>query len=90
MELKNVIDCQCRVSATYEEDGTLRVKVFASADYAKNRSATAEVADVPEDLQASLAAAMKAVLDAASPKLGQRVSAAMHKSAEVAAAHGEI
>ncbi len=105
MDLVQKITAKTRVSATLEEDGTLSLKVFGQAEYAKGKTTTAEVGaedlgfdkeqkEFDPKLQAKLLddvkAALKAVLADAAPILGQRVGKAIHKSAEVAAAHGEI
>jgi len=90
MELTQTITCITRVSASLEEDGRLAIKVFAQADYAKGRSTTAEVADIPGPLREAAQKALQAILDEAAPRLGPRIGHAIHKSAEVAAAHGEI
>lgn len=92
MKIKNEIECRARVSATLDESGTLTLNVFGQAEYAKDRTTTAQVgdADIPAKDRDAVAAALKAVLDGAAPKLGPRLARSISKSAEVAAAHGEI
>ena len=92
MKLTSVIECKTRVSAGLEEDGSLSLKVFAETEYAKGRTTTAEVGvvDISAEMQDVVRAALQAAMDEAGNKLGQRISQAKHKSAEVAAAHGEI
>lgn len=92
MELTTKVDCRVSVSATLRENGELSVKVFGQAEYAKDRTATAEVsgADLPPAEVEAVKVALGAVLESASKKLGPRVARAIHKSVEVAAAHGEI
>lgn len=92
MELVTKVEAATRVSASLTEDGALSLKVFASADYAKGRSATAElpVAALDPEKVAAVKAALQAVLEDAAPKLGAPLTRALVKSAEVSAAHGEI
>jgi hypothetical protein len=90
MQLTQKIDCVCRVTATYEEDGRLAIKVFGQAEYAKGRTTTADVVEIPESLQAKAKTVLEEILIAAAPVLGARLGKAVHKSAEVAGAHGEI
>lgn len=92
MKLTNVIECKTRVSAGLEEDGTLSLKVFATTEYAKGRTTTAEVSvdDLSAETKEKVAEALTLALDEAAEKLGPRITQAKHKSAEVAAAHGEI
>ena len=100
MELKQTIQCTTRVCASLEENGSVSIKVFGSAPYAPGGddapgpTTTAEVgaADIPEALRATLASALAAVLadEQVQQVLGNRIGQAIHKSAEVAAAHGEI
>jgi hypothetical protein len=92
MELTTTIACRCRVSAGLEEDGRLSVKVFGEAEYAEGRTTTAEVPghEIADALKDKLAAVLGEILAAATPALGPRVAKAIHKSTEVAAAHGEI
>jgi hypothetical protein len=90
MELTTTVDCRCRVSATLEETGELSLKVFGQADYAKGRSTTAEVIDIPPVLRENVKAALHEVLKAAEPALGPRIQRSIHISGTVAAAHGEI
>ena len=94
MELTTTVSCRCRVSAGLDEAGQLTAKVFADAEYAPGRRTTAEIAqaEIAPSLVTNLHAALKAILEAVSksPLLGRRIQAAIHKSAEVAAAHGEI
>ena len=75
MKLKQSIDCQCRVSATYEESGALSAKVFASAPYNdKGGTATAEL-PVSDELKAELAAVMRKILAASEAALGAQIVA---------------
>lgn len=92
MELKQTIECRVRVSAGLEEDGTLTLKAFASSAYAPGATTTAvvEIDDLPLPVATTVKAALREALAAAQPLLGKRIGAAIHKSAEVAAAHGEI
>jgi len=89
MELKQTVQCVCRVSALYQEDGTLSVKVFASAPYnAAGASATAELA-APDDLQQELAGVMHKILAATAPALGHAMGEAIHTARRAARALGE-
>lgn len=93
MELTQTIQCTTRVSATLEEGAEqATAKVFASAEYAKGRSTTAEVGahEVPPAMITELTRVLGAIRAHAEKTLGARIGTAIHKSAEVAAAHGEI
>lgn len=100
MELTQTIKCQTRVSASLDESGTLSIKVFGTAEYAPGTketpgpTTTAEVFgnEIPEGVRDALRAAMQAALDGTEVQklLGDRIGKAIHKSAEIAAAHGEI
>lgn len=92
MELTTTVKCDTRVSATLEEDGRFSVNVFAAAEYAKGRTTTAQVAghELDPEKVAAAAAALQALQEDAAAKLGPRLNRAIHKSAEVSAAHGEI
>ena len=90
MKLVTTIECQPRAVASLEEDGTLAVKVFASAEYAPGMTTTAEYHDVSSEKKEALKAALQAVLDEASEKLGPKIAQAVYKSTEISAAHGEI
>lgn len=89
MELKQSISCRCRVSAIFEEDGTLSVKVFAQAPYDGAKTATAEAAP-PAALHAELAAVMQKVLQATQAQLGQGIVDAIHISRQAAKRLGEL
>lgn len=89
MQLKQTTDCTCRVTATYQEDGTLSAKVFASAPYNdKGATATAEFA-VPADLKAELGLVMQKVLAASAAGLGEQMGDAIHAARRAARALGE-
>lgn len=92
MELTTTIKATARVCATLEEDGTLSLKVFGAADYAEGVSTTAEVSgsELPAETSDAVKAALSNALLAAAEKLGPRIQRAVHTSATVAAAHGEI
>ena len=92
MELTHTIDCTCRVSAGLDETGLVRLKVFASAEYAKGASATVQVQsdELPSSLKEQVEKALQAVMDHVQPQLGGRLVKALVKSTEVAASFGEI
>lgn len=92
MDLTTTIDATTRVSAGYEEDGTLRVTVFAQAAYAKGRTATAavETHEIPDALRTRLAAVLAEIQQAVAPPLRTRLTRALVKSVEVAAQMGEL
>jgi hypothetical protein len=92
MELKQTIVCTTRVCASLEEGAGASVKVFGQAEYAKGRTTTAEVSqhEIPEALRAKLTGVLEEIRTHAEGALGQRIGRAIHKSAEVAAAHAEI
>jgi coenzyme F420-reducing hydrogenase beta subunit len=92
MELRTTVSAKVRACATLEEDGTVSVKAFASADYAPGCTTTVSVEsqEIPEKVRQAVAAALLEVQNAAAVTLGVRIQRAIAKSAEVAAAHGEI
>lgn len=92
MELTQKINCRTRVVATLQENGDLSVKAFAEAEYAKGCTTTAEVSggDISPAEQEAVTAALGQVLKSATGALGSRIGRSIHKSAEVAAALGEI
>lgn len=92
MKLTTTIDVALRVSARLEDDGSSSVTVFATAPYAKGRTTTITVTtdELPEQVVADLAEALRAAQEAAAPLLGTRIQRAVHKTTEVAAAHAEI
>jgi hypothetical protein len=80
MELKRTVKCTGRVSATYEEDGALSLKVFATASYRDddvNATTTAEVSEVSIARTTAVKEALKAALDEALPKLGEKIGDAI-------------
>jgi len=89
MELKQTISCTCRVSAVYEEDGALSVKVFAQAPYDGAKTTTAE-STTPIELQAELRAVMDKILEQAKGALGEKIGDAIHVSRQAAKALGEL
>lgn len=90
MELTSKIAAHCRVVASLEESGELTVKAFAQAEYARGRTTTADVIEIPPAVRAHVEDALRAVLEAAMPALGVRIQRAVHKSTEIAAAMGEL
>jgi hypothetical protein len=89
MQLTQTIQCQCRVTATLQEDGTLTASLFASAPYNdRGGTATAQLA-VSDDLRAELAAVMQRILAAGSPALGEALGEAIHTARRAAQALGE-
>lgn len=90
MDIKTTIACTCRVSAALEESGELAVKVFAQAAYAKGRTTTIDVTNIPEALKAKVKAVLAEVLETAKPEIGPRIHLAIVKSAEIGAAMGEV
>lgn len=92
MKLTTTIECTCRASAQIAEDNTLSLKVFAEAEYAPGRTTTADVqlSELPPAIVSAVQVALAAARDAAAALLGARIQQSVHKSAEVAAAHGEI
>ncbi len=89
MKLKQTVQCECRVSATYQEDGTLSAKVFASAPYNdRGGTATAEL-PVSDALGAELGRVMKQILAASEPALGEQIGDAIHTARRAARALGE-
>lgn len=89
MKLKQTMDCTCRVTANYEEDGRCDVKVFASSPYNdKGGTATAQLA-VSAELKLELASVMKKILAASEPALGESIGEAVHTARRAAKALGE-
>lgn len=89
MQLNKIIHCTCRVTATYEEDGRLSAKVFATAPYnVKGGTATAEL-PVSDGLRAELGAVMQKILDASKAGLGESIGEAVHTARRAARALGE-
>lgn len=89
MEVVHTIQANCRVTATLEEDGTVAVKVFASAPYnAKGGTATADVTP-PESSRKELASVMGKILREASEVLGEKLRVAIHTASQASARVGE-
>ena len=89
MKIKQTTDCTCRVTATYQEDGSLSVKVFASAPY--NEQGATATAELPAsaELQTELGAVMQKILAASAAGLGEQIGDAIHTARRAARALGE-
>lgn len=89
MKLTTTIECTTCVAARLADDGTCDVKVFGHAEYARGRTTTAEIA-VPPEVAAKVAAALTDARAAVMAALGPAMQKAIAKSADVAAARGEL
>lgn len=89
MKLHQITECTCRVTATYQENGSLSVKVFASAPYSdRGGTATAEL-PVSTELQTELGAVMRKILAESAAPLGAKMGDAIHISRHAASRLGE-
>lgn len=89
MELSQVIEAACHVSASYREDGEVAVKVFGCASYNEaGGMATCEVRASPEKV-AALKQILASILEEAAPRLGTAMRQAIYVAQDAARRLGE-